>query len=281
MHGDMDQFWAHLTASLRISGFLRPAADWRPRSRSMINICDFLYVISESTNWNLMPTPWDENSNTSSSAEPHFYEDGTLETTYGITATLAGLVARITRVTQAMKYYSFHHIEPPPVFQTARRHLSVALELLSIPHIESEVPKDCDANVHVLLRQHIEAFALSVKIYYHVSLYPCSTEQMDELVHEVGRTLNTIEQQKQCSGMHHAKTASIAWPGFVAACEARPGQRDQWSRWWTSMESYGIGNIKTLWEVVQKAWDVRDSGSDVAPSWLPVLMSKQKFILAV
>jgi len=281
MHGDMDQFWAHLGASMRIGGLLRPVALDRPRSRSMINICNFLHVISESTNWSLAPIPWEESSTMTLAAMPLFYEDGTLETTYGITAGLAGLISRITGLAQTMRYYSVNYISPPPGLETAREHLAVAVESLPTVQDVASIPQDCDEYVSTLLAEHIDAFALGIKVYFHASLGSSSQVRLDDLVQEIGCKLNMIEEQKKSTERRYEKTATIMWPGFVAACEARQDHRALWYRWWSDMASYGIGNIAVLWDIVQEAWLLRDSGSDVSPAWLPVLRANRKFILAV
>jgi arginine metabolism regulation protein II len=247
----------------------------------MINICNFLHVISESTNWSLAPMPWEESSTTYSAATPLFYEDGTLETTYGITAGLAGLISRITRLAQTIRYYSFHSISPPPEVQIARGHLAAAVKSLPALQDATSIPQDCDEHVRALLAEHVDAFALGIEVYFHVSVGLCSQERLDDLVHEIGCKLNMIEEQKQSTEKRYAKTATIMWPGFVAACEARKGHRDQWRRWWSDMAHYGIGNIEALWSIVQESWVLRDSGSDISPAWLPILRSKGKFILAV
>jgi len=281
MHGDMDQFWAHLDASMRTCELLRPVASQRPRSRSMINICNFLHVISESTHWSLVPISWEESSTRNLAAVPLFYEDGTLETTYGITAGLAELISRVTRLAQTMRYYSVYSISPPPELQVAREHLAIALESLPVLQNAAEMPQDCDEHVRALLAEHIDAFALGIKVYFHLSVDPCNQERLDDLVQEIGCKLNRIEDQKKATEERYAKTATIMWPGFMAACEAREDQRDLWRHWWSDMASYGIGNIEVLWSIVQESWLLRDSGSDISPAWLPVLRAKGKFILAV
>lgn len=281
MHGDMDQFWAHLAASTRICELLRPVASQRPRSRGMINICSFLHVISESTNWSLTPLPWEESPITTLATMPSFYEDGTLETTYGITAGLGGLISRITRLTQTLRYYSVHSIGPPPELQVAREHVAAAVESLPTLQDATAIPEDCDEHVKTLLAEHIDAFALGIKVYFYVSVGSCSQDRLDDLVQEIGCKLNRIEEQKKSTERRYAKTATIMWPGFVASCEARQDQRDLWRRWWSDMASYGIGNIAVLWNIVQESWSLRDSGSVIYPAWMPVLRAKGKFILAV
>ena len=247
----------------------------------MINICNFLHVISESTSWSMVPIPWEVGSTTTLAATPVFYEDGTLETTYGITAGLVELISRITRLAQTMRYYSVHSTSPPPELQIARENLAAAVELLPTHQDAASIPQDCDEHVRALLAEHIDAFALGIKVYFHVSVGLCNQERLDDLVQVIGCKLNMIEEQKKSTERRYTKTATIMWPGFVASCEARQDHRDLWCRWWSDMSSYGIGNIEALWTIVQESWLLRDSGSDVSPAWLPVLRAKGKFILAV
>lgn len=281
MHGEMNELWTHLTASLRIGDVLRPYAERRPRSQSMIDVCTFIHIISESTNWDLTPTPWDCGSPASAEANCPFYNSSVLESTYGVTAALAALLSRITKVAQAMQFYGCHAGDPPQEFLSICNDLSTAIEALPAMEPTTEMPRVSDEHTNILLNEHTEAFALGMKVYYHSRVLPCTQDLMGELVQNVLQRLNTIEQRKQQSDSQYAKTATIVWPGFMAACEALPGQRDGWTWWWKSMQSYGIGNIERLWEVVQEVWDQRDKGSTISPGWLPVLREKQKFILAI
>lgn len=247
----------------------------------MINICNFLHVISESTNWSLVPIPWEATPPISLVAAPCFYRDGTLEITYGTTASHVELISRITNLARAIRSCEIHSISPFPELRMASERLAIAVESLVTIQDIAGIPEDHDEHARNLLKQHIEAFAIGIKVYFHISVRSCGQERMDGLVHEIACKLNAIEEQKQSTGKHYAKTATIAWPGFVASCEARHDQRDPWRRWWSGMISYGIGNIEALWGIVQESWRLRDAGSAVTPAWLPVLETKQKFILAV
>lgn len=277
----MDQFWTHLSASMRISELLRPAAELRPRSRSMIDICTFLHIISESTNWSPAPIAWNSKPYASIEGGRSFYNSRTLETTYGITVALAGLIADITRVTRSLQFYRCRATDPPLEFQTACKDLSRAIGSLPYSQTITESFKESDGCMQALLKDHVEAFALSIMVYYHTSVLPCSREQMDGLLQSVLDKLDSIEQQKRSREFAHTRTATITWPGFIASCEARQEHRQSWRLWWTHMRSYGIGNIDTLWTIVQEAWNLRDIGSVETPAWLPILRARQKFILAV
>lgn len=281
MHGEMNELWTHLTASIRIGDVLRPTAERRPRSQSMIDVCTFLQIISDSTNWDLTPIPWDCRSPILAEASFPFYNSGVLESTYGITAALAALLLRTTKVAQAMQFYLCHDGDPPQDFLSICNDLSTAIEALPTMEPTPKMPHEPDDHTNILLNEHLEAFALGMKVYYHSRVLLCTQDLMGELVQNVLQKLNTIEQRKQQSESQYAKTATIAWPGFIASCEALPGQRDGWTWWWMNMQSYGIGNIERLWDVVQEVWDRRDKGSTISPGWLPILREKRKFILAI
>jgi arginine metabolism regulation protein II len=102
---------------------------------------------------------------------------------------------------------------------------------------------------------------------------------MAESVDIVAEKLGTIEDLKTSHG--GPLTASIMWPGFVAACEATPSQRGGWQVWWQHMLTYCIGNIATLWQVVQDVWKARDAGDLETPGWIGVLRANKQRILAI
>ncbi|KAK4942813.1 hypothetical protein LTR10_017573 [Elasticomyces elasticus] len=57
------------------------------------------------------------------------------------------------------------------------------------------------------------------------------------------------------------KGASIAWPAFVAACEAPVELRPRWIEYWNVLISYRIGNLRVVWETVKYVWKSIDEGS--------------------
>lgn len=275
----MDELWAHLSASMQLGEILRPSAEGRPRSRRMIDICTFLHIIKDTTQWDPVLSPWD--SRKTVSAESSFFESGVIESTYGITTTLAALIERITGLARFMQFYKSHAVDPPAGFVTACGRLSNAIESLPVSRSLTGFSPDCDERTTVVLETHLDAFALAIKVYYYACVSPCSSAQMDDLVHRVFRKLEAIEAHKRLPEHQHVRSATIAWPGFIAACEARKGTREPWIRWWADMQGYGIGNINTLWDIVQECWRLRDVNPNVTALWMEALRTRNKFILAI
>lgn len=279
MQGEMNELWTHLSASMQLGEILRPTAGQRPRSRRMIDICTFLHIIKDTTQWDSMLSPW--NSRKTVFTESSFFESGVIESTYGITTILAALIERITDLARSVQFYNTHAIDPPADFQTACAHLSNATESLPTSRNSTGFSPDCDERTTIVSDIHLDAFALAIKVYYHACVRPCSPAQMDDLVHHVLRKLEAIEAHKRLTEAQHVRSATIAWPGFIASCEARQGTREPWVRWWADMQGYGIGNINTLWNIVQECWRLRDENPNVTAVWMEALRTRNKFILAV
>lgn len=280
MQGEMREFGAHLAATMRMSDILPLEVKRRPRVESMIDVAAFLHTISESTNWDLNIVPWESGSTTSIATKSAFSKSGILESTYGITTTLAELIAQITGLAESKQFYS-EHVSSPIGFRIACEELAKAVEILPTFQPSTDSVHDSDEHTSHILKEHIEAFALGVKVYYHARMSPCSKDQMRDLVQQVLEKLESIERRRESAGSHYAKTATIAWPGFIAACEAHQGEREPWVRWWSHMRTYGIGNIQTLWEIVGECWRIRDEGLDHTAAWMTVLKAKGQFILAI
>ena len=68
--------------------------------------------------------------------------------------------------------------------------------------------------------------------------------------------------------------APIAWPAFIASCEAIPELQDAWRFWWVEVQKYQIGSIEKLWIIVQEVWENRALGNTEMPGWVPVLRKK-------
>lgn len=71
-------------------------------------------------------------------------------------------------------------------------------------------------------------------------------------------TMETLKRSSPTSN-HLKPLAPITWPCFIASCEATPDQHVFWREWWQHMLQYRIGNIKSLWQVVEEVWKVADA----------------------
>lgn len=162
MQGEMDELWTHLSASMQLGEILRPSAEGRPRSRRMIDICTFLHIIKDTTQWDSVISPWD--SRKTVFTESSFFESGVIESTYGITTTLAALIERITGLARFVQFYNSHAIDPPADFENACVHLSNTIESLPTSRSLTEISPECDERTTIVSEIHLDAFALAIKV---------------------------------------------------------------------------------------------------------------------
>jgi len=286
MEGSMSEYWIHLAGVDRLARQLRNATQASPGIDRLITISSFLSTLASTTALDLPPKPWaDDQPDVSELEYDACGMSRGLESAYGITPVLAHLMHRIVGLSRNISYYVSNSASFPPALISACASLSDALSRWSIdsePLAPLFSASETDFTLQ-LAKHHILAFAHALRVYYHTRISPCTPAEMATYVDRVAEHLIEMEEIKSRAGYDSNISATISWPGFIAACEAAPGRdRDVWHRWWTEMLKYRIGNIAQLWKVVQEAWSLRDNeGLTEVPAWLPVLRRSGKRVLAV
>lgn len=274
----MNEFWIHLDATKELVRRLRAQVLSGSSGEHFINISYFLRILSDSTDINILPTPWFPDTGR---ASPFIGDGHTLEYTYGITAKLAGFLGRACALARNAAYYKSRDCVTPEGFMLACDEL---LDDLSEWHISQE-PLESFSNTGdittLLASKHILAFAEGIRVYYHTRVDPCDQPAMKSLVDSIASHLTGIEDIKRRTGYDATPTATIPWPGFMASCQAKPPARDVWVKWWTQMLDYRIGNIHGLWFVVREVWSLQDAGVEDNPPWAAVLKRTGRKILAI
>lgn len=161
-----------------------------------------------------------------------------LESTYGITSELVFLMRLTTTMAQHRAYYISKDQPIPQTLQTTLREaeskiLAWSIESVLLPHVA-----EGDHLARSILKLHVEAFYHALKIYFYARVTPCPAAQMAGYVGTVVSQLNQIEDLKASHEL--PPTASIMWPGFVAACEAQPEQHAEWRAYWQRMLEYRL-----------------------------------------
>lgn len=285
----MSEYWIHLEGLERLARQLRKDGKTSVITDRLIAYSSFLSVVASTTSMELPLIPWADDSVDSGDLEDEpFGAHHSLEVTYGITYSLARLMRRIVSRSQNISFYASKDIPLPTSLITACTKLSDEISEWSI---DSEplselflLDSERDAHTSLLLaRSHLLAFAHSLRVYYHTRILPCSSSEMSHYVQVVAQHLMAIEHIKSEANYDSNVAATITWPGFVASCEAKQGQeRDVWRRWWNGMLRHRIGNIPHLWNIVQRAWALRDDeGSTEVPGWMPALRVTGKRVLAI
>lgn len=286
MEGSMSEYWVHLGGINKVVRQLSSGTQDSRINLQLVTIASFLSTLAKTTSIDLPTLPWTGEQYSSRNRGSGIGYG--LEFTYGITPVLASYMERIVTLSQHISYYVTNNTlaVPPSLISSC---LSLSNEL-SEWSIESESLStffsgaDTDTNITLLLaKHHIIAFADALRLYLHTRLLPCSPDEMELCVDRVASHLIEIEDLKAVAGHGFNATATIAWPGFIASCEANVGApRQVWYRWWTYMLKYRIGNIDNLWKVVQEAWRLKDiEGFTEVPAWMPVLRCSRQHILAV
>ncbi|TVY25774.1 Arginine metabolism regulation protein II [Lachnellula hyalina] len=275
MEGSMGEFWVHIDGAMRRQRQI-------PWGR-LHTLCAFLSTVSDTTIYNLPALPWPpskkdlERSYTYTGAS--IEDDCFLESTYGITSELVFLMRLTTTMSQHLAYYVSEDHTFPQTLETTLREveskiLAWSIESVLLPHVA-----EGDHLARSVIKLHVEAFYHALKIYFYARVTPCPAARMASYVDTVVSHLIQIEDLKASHEL--PLTASIMWPGFVAACEARPEQHAEWRAYWQRMLEYRIGNIATLWRVVQDVWEARRKGSLETPGWIGVLRTSEQRILAI
>ncbi|TVY47852.1 Arginine metabolism regulation protein II [Lachnellula occidentalis] len=275
MEGSMGEFWVHINGATKRQRQI-------PRGR-LHTLCSFQSTVSDTTIYNLPALPWPPSKKdlergytyTGASIE----DDCFLESTYGITSELEFLMRLTTTMSQHVAYYVSVDRPFPQTLQTSLREveskiLAWSIESVLLPHVA-----EGDHLARSIIKLHVEAFYHALKIYFYARVTPCPAAQMAVYVNTVVSQLIQIEDLKASHEL--PLTAPIMWPGFVAACEAQPEQHAEWRAYWQRMLEYRIGNIATLWRVVQDVWEARRKGALETPGWIGVLRTSEQRILAI
>ena len=271
----MGEFWVHIEGAIRRQRQI-------PRDR-LHTLCSFLSTVSDTTKCNLPTLPWPRQEPNIEHEyvyqESSIEDDCFLESTYGITSDLLFLMRLTTTMSQHVASYVAKGLPLPETLEAACRDLESRILDWSIESVSLTYVAESDRLARSVIKLHIGAFHNALQIYFYARVAPCPAFQMAECVDNVAEKLKKIEELK--SSHELPLTASIMWPGFVAACEAKPSQHGEWQAWWQQMMKYRIGNIATLWRIVQDVWKAKAAGNLETPGWVGVLGRTKQRILAI
>lgn len=227
-------------------------------------------TLSRSTDSCLPLLPWPSHLLESDAAHESI-DNHCLQHTYGVTHTLLRFIHNIKTLSQHFMYYSSRGLDLPDGLERARVALNNKLLLWNIEDEEIVLFDESKTGTLTerITRLHIRAFSYAIQVFYITHLVlQVDLGELDgseiavKLQHQiscVASCLQRIEMIKRDNpGVFRKPMAPILWPGFIASCEAEPGDRGLWLEWWQGMLSYRIGNIQPLWNAVQEAWKSKD-----------------------
>ncbi|KAK9350266.1 fungal-specific transcription factor domain-containing protein [Lipomyces doorenjongii] len=225
MEGRMVEYWIHLNGCDQ----LQRQRNYGESRRQLNTIYSFLVTLSNTTLYDLLELPWSEDEFLSDLqmlfVPSTTADDSSLEYTYGITSTLASMMRLTTKLSQHISFYASCDLPLPHTLETACRILGKHISEWSV---SSEPLSTIDSSDPVRLsvaKLHILAFGHALNVYYHTRIRPCEPHTMAFYVNAVAEDLQSIEVIKKSQGYRRPLSASVMWPGFIAACEAMPSQR--------------------------------------------------------
>lgn len=286
VEGSMSEYVVHLDG---IDGLLLQLEHQGRRSLKMnrlVTLCSFFSTVARSTLLSWAPIPWTDNTCAEPAQKDMLPDSPILELAFGITAKLRCLLYRTLRLSRSIIYYASRSMTAPLSLECAAKD---ALQALSEWSIETEPLALFRGKVAVydarlrLAECHVLAWSHAIRIYYHTRITPCPRKEMAMHVATVASYLIELESVRTIAGNEATAATTKCWPGFIASCEALPGQpRQAWHLWWNIMLESRIGNISKLWHVVQEVWRLRDEeGFTEVPGWVPVLRRSGTSIVAV
>lgn len=286
MEGEFTEFWIHLEGCERLMSSFGGPPDNSPQHTQLNNICSFMHTLSQSTAPYTTPKPSLEACDRIEDLlnhSPFLPDDHSLEFTYGTTANLASYLHLTISLSQSIAYFELNELPTPPYLRKACMALYAAISGWSINQESLASLPGTDYETRSLITCHVVAFHAAIVIYFHTMLdYPTPHSILQSYNKICVSNLLAAEVLKMSNGASKGwnAMAPIVWPGFVASCEAELIDQPLWRAWWTGVQKYCIGSIKTLWDVVQDVWRDRDAGLAQKPGWREVLRRRGKRVMS-
>ncbi|KAL5363849.1 fungal-specific transcription factor domain-containing protein [Aspergillus floccosus] len=286
MEGGFTEFWIHLDGCEKLKSSLQSLPDNSSQYTQLTSICSFMHTLSQSTAPYTTPKlslKACDRLEDLRNHSPFLPDNHSLEFTYGITATLASYLHLTISLPQNIAYFELNGLPTPPYLLKACIALYTAINSWSIDQESLASLPETDYETRSLITCHVIAFHAAIVIYFHTMLsHPTPLSTLQSYNKICASNLLAAEALKSSDGASKGwnAMAPIVWPGFIASCEAELIDRPLWQAWWTGVQKYCIGSIKTLWDVVQEVWRERDAGLVQKPGWREVLRRRGKRVMS-
>lgn len=281
MDGAMKEFPIHLKGFRHITNdSLIDLSTLTPSLRKINIVYRFLRTLAGTSDYNLPALRWIGPVDIFDTSPFRLDDTGTLEFTYGTTATLATLIYTITRFAQFLSNYSIS--ETPKSLAQACSDLGECIASWTLATELFPAVQYKNHDNRALVQHSALAFYYAAKLYYHRRISLCSETEFGEDAQNVADNLLIAEAIKETRfGSLEQIMAPLSWTGFIASCEALPSQREVWQTWWAKMLSYGIGFLHRLWDVVNDIWQARDLEGENFGGWYQYLKDHQIQVLII
>lgn len=142
-------------------------------------------------------------------------------------------------------------------------------------------PAERSAKIEVrtdLLYNFLEAMHCALIIYFYRRVRDTNA---NALQHYVSKTIHHLLEHEKKKNMYGDTSAYVAWPGFIAACEALdPVQREQISAFMVRAgQQSGVGSLFVAADVATKVWAARDDTGSLDVSWSDILATSKNGLI--
>lgn len=129
-----------------------------------------------------------------------------------------------------------------------------------------------------LLYNFLEAMHSALIIYFYRRVRDTNATALQ---HYVGKTIHHLLEHEKKKNMYGDTSAYVAWPGFIAACEALdPVQREQISAFmFRAGQQSGVGSLFVAADVATKVWAARDDTGSLDVSWSDILATSKNGLI--
>jgi arginine metabolism regulation protein II len=129
-----------------------------------------------------------------------------------------------------------------------------------------------------LLYNFLEAMHCALIIYFYRRVRDTNATALQ---HYVGKTIHHLLEHEKKKNMYGDTSAYVAWPGFIAACEALdPLHREQISAFMVRAgQQSGVGSLFVAADVATKVWAARDDSGSLDVSWSDILATSKNGLI--
>lgn len=129
-----------------------------------------------------------------------------------------------------------------------------------------------------LLFDFLEAMHSALIIYFYRRVRDMNAIALQ---HWVGRTIHHLLEHERKKNKHGDTSAYVAWPGFIAACEALdPAHREQIAAFmFRAGQQSGMGMFDTASDVASRVWAARDDTGSLDVSWSDILATSRNGLI--
>ncbi|KAI1492605.1 fungal-specific transcription factor domain-containing protein [Biscogniauxia mediterranea] len=132
-------------------------------------------------------------------------------------------------------------------------------------------PPEAAGHDHELLKNMVAAMQSALSIFFYRRIYDVDAAMLQQKVVEVRDCLLRCQQGGADSG-----SLELAWPAFIAACEAEdPGVQASFSRWFESAKrASGLDVFTSALNTIRETWEARSGAAGAGVGWVHLLKCK-------